>query len=493
MPTSPFVPSFRMAIASLLLALVCTGTSANDAHIEPLRKMIDAEFAGEWRGGAVLVTRHDAVLLRRAYGMADHELDVPMQPDHLLGIGSITKQMTAVAILKLVEQGRLALDDDVRKYVPDMQTHGRTITIEQVLAHTSGLANFVDRPDFESLARLDHTPAQILALSRDMPLEFEPGTGYAYSDSGYILLGAIIERVTGRPYGEYMENALFRPLGMRNTWYGDDARILPRRARGYTFREDRLANAEAISMTIPHAAGAVFSTVDDLIRWERALRSGEAVDIALLRKAWQPRRLPDGTITGYGLGWKLCDVAGHPTIEQGGFINGFTASLMRLPDAGVTIAVLVNNDADRPDAGAVARRAARLLLTGSASPPVHALSATESARLAGQYRIDADNVRRIFERDGRLYSQRNDDPPRPLYPLSPQVLAWDDQDGAYALVFDLAPDGRSPASAVKATLRCSRPGETAVRSGVSRMPRFSIQPLAEAQDRRGHHHHGEGQ
>ena len=444
--------------------LACADASAGDARIERLRSMVDAEFAGEGRGGAVLVTRHDAVLLRHAYGMADHELGVPMRADHLFGIGSITKQMTAVAILKLVEQGRLALDDDVRKYVPDMHTHGRAITVEQVLAHTSGLANFVDQPDFASLARLDHTPAQILALSRDMPLEFEPGTGYAYSDSGYILLGGIIERVTGRPYGEHMERALFRPLGMRDTWYGDDARILPRRARGYTFREDRLANAEAISMTIPHAAGAVFSTVDDLVRWERALRSGEAVDMALLRRAWQPHRLPDGTATGYGLGWKLCDVAGHPTIEQGGFVNGFTASLMRLPDAGLTIAVLVNNDADRPDAGAVARRAARLLLTGSASPPAHALSPAESARLVGRYRIDDGNVRRIFEQDGRLHSQRNDDPPRPLHPLSPQVFAWDDRDGAYALVFDLAPDGRSPATSVSATLRCSRPGETAVRS-----------------------------
>lgn len=260
-----------------------------------------------------------------------------------------------------------------------------------------------------------------------------------------------------------MERALFRPLGMHDTWYGDDARIIPRRARGYTFRQEHLANAEAISMTIPHAAGAVFSSVDDLVRWERALRTGEVLDLALLRNAWQPYRLPDGRSTGYGLCWKLCEVAGHSSIEQGGFLNGFTASLMHLPDAGLTIVVLVNNDADRPDAGMVARRAARLLLTGSASPPLHALSPDERARLVGLYRIDADNVRRIFDQDGRLYSQRNDDPPRPLYPLSPHVLAWDDRDGAYALVFDLAADGRAPATAVNATLRCSRPGEAATR------------------------------
>lgn len=415
---------------------------ADDGAEAALAATVAPAFDRYPSGGVVLVARRGRVLLRRSYGLADVELGVPMHPDHVLGTGSITKQFTAIAVLQLVAEGRLSLTEDVRRYLPEFPTHGRSITIEQLLTHTSGLANVVDREDFDQLARRDHTPAELLALTRDMPLHFEPGQGFRYSDSGYFVLGAVIERISGSKYGDYLEQRLFRPLGMTDTWYGDDERVIPRRAQGYSVREGALVRASYLSMTVPYAAGAVFSTVDDLLRWDTALRAGEVVPRALLERAWAPVTLPDGTSTGYGFGWKLCTLAGFATIEHGGFINGFLASLLHLPEADTTVIVLTNNDADAPDAGWLARRLARRLLTGSTELSPYTLTDAERAALVGRYEIRAGDVRTIFAREETLHSQRNDGPARPLMALSPTELSPASADGALVMKFELGVDGR---------------------------------------------------
>lgn len=409
----------------------------------------------------MLVAMDEGPVFRRAYGMADAELDVPMRSDHVLATGSITKQFTAVAILQLVSQGLVALDDDVRAHTPHIETHGRAVTIEQLLTHTSGLPNIVDREDFDELARQDFSLGELLALTKDMPPLFEPGEGFHYSDSGYFALAAVIEGASGLGYAEYMEARLFRPLGMADTWCADRTRIIPRRATGYSVVDGLLVHPAPISMTVPHAAGGVFSTVDDLLRWDRALREGAVVPRELLDRAWSARTLPGGARSGYGFGWKICTLAGRATIEHGGYLNGYLAQMLRLPDDGVTIIVLANNDADMPDPGSLARRIARLLLTDSAEPQYHALTSGERAVLAGTYEISpGGDVREILDIDGVLHVRRGGGQARPLTALSPTELTRPDGDESLVFAFELGPDGI--ATAIRVHRRCE-PIDVAVR------------------------------
>jgi len=429
----------------MLLVVLVFATACGPAERDDLAVRLDAVvaplFAPHRSGGVVLVAMDDNVVFRRAYGMADVELEVAMQPDHVLGTGSITKQFTAAAVLKLVAQGRIALDDDVRTFLPDFNTHGHRITIDQLLSHTSGLPDFIDREDFEALSRTDHSVSEILALTRDVPLHFEPGQGFRYSNSGYILLGAVIEHVSGRSYAEYLEEQLFRPLGMHDTWYGDDTRIIPRRARGYALRNGRLVRAEYLSMTLPHAAGAVFSTVDDMVTWDVALRSGTVMPLDLLEAAWSPRILPDGTPSGYGYGWKLCAFAGRPIVFHGGFVNGYLANATRLPDDGILVVALVNNDSDAPDPSLIARRIIRYLVTGSTDIQPYNLSETERAALVGRYAIGPDDMLQIMERDSVLYRRRNAGDAQPLVALGPTQLTPAEEDVGWTLEFILGADG----------------------------------------------------
>jgi len=465
-------PVRRSALVAALvfasLTAACGGPEAGGAGDQPdarlrsrLQALVEPEFRPDGPGGVVLVARDGEPLLRRAYGMADLELGVPMEPEHVLEIASITKQLTAVAILQLVEQGRLTLEDDVREHVPGFDTRGRTITVEQVLTHTAGLPNLVDRPDFEGLARRDHTVEELLALTAGQPLHFEPGTGFRYSDTGYILLGAIIERLSGLSYGEYVEREIFRPFGMERSVYADDRRIIPGRARGYVIEDGEVSNAPYLSMTVPHAAGGLASTVDDLLRWHLALRAGSVLSPELLERAWTPRTLPDGTVSGYGFGWQICTLAGHRTVEHGGFIPGFQAAALQLPDDGLDVIVLVNNGSDDPEPGSLARRLGRLVLTDAPGVVTHPLTAEERAALVGTYRIGPGDQREVFERGGTLFSRRGDRPARPLAPLSSTELALADdgwleegilRDDAFVFRFELGPDGR--ATRARTFLRC---------------------------------------
>jgi CubicO group peptidase (beta-lactamase class C family) len=431
-----------------------------EAHVAPL-------FSSGGPGGVVLVALGGRPLFRRAYGMADVELGVPMRPDHVLRIGSVTKQFTAVAILQLAARGLVALDADVRDYVPELDTRGRRITVEQVLTHTAGLANILDLESFDQLARQDYEVRELLALARDLPLRFEPGAGFRYSDTGYILLGAIVERVAGEPFGDYVESKVFRPLGMMDSWYADDRRLIPRRASGYTVRDGAVVRAPLLSMTVPHAAGALASTVDDLLKWQLALRAGTAAPPELLARAWQPRTLPDGIVSGYGFGFQLCSLAGRRTVEHGGFVNGFLASVLALPDDGIDVIVLANNDADAPDAGALARQLARLVVTGSAFERTAALTGPQRQALAGVYQVPGGEARTVAVEGKGLVLRRRTEPPQKLLALSPTELTAEAQESGVLLHFDLGPDGR--ATRMRRSLRCE-PLDVALRDGPSHEP-----------------------
>ena len=338
-------------------------------------------------------------ILRKGYGLADVELGVPIAPDMVFRIGSTTKQFTAACILKLVEQGRVKLTDAVSAYLPDYPEAGRRATVEQLLTHTSGIHSYTEMPSWNAREREDWSSQQLIAFFEKEPLDFEPGTKWHYDNSGYVLLGAILERVTGRRYEDLVSEWIFRPLGMNDTRYGSDAPIIPRRASGYQKTPSGVENAPYLSMTQPFAAGALVSTVDDLARWQAALDSGKVLSPESLRRWWTPGILPDGTPTRYGYGWGIWTYRGHPVVEHGGSINGFTTANMRLPDDRLYLAVL-SNCGGCADVRALALSAASILI-GEPMKDRAAVAVTPSRldACSGTYR-DADGDDWIVRRAG---------------------------------------------------------------------------------------------
>lgn len=394
----PLLPRLLVVVFAL-----CLGPArAAETDTATLAAQIDAQltksFPPDAPGAAVLVVSRGEILLRKGYGAANLELGVPVKPEHVFRLGSITKQFTAVAILQLAAAGKLKLDDDIKTYVPDVETFGKTITLTHLLQHTSGLPSFTDQPAWRAAPRKDMTLADELAFIKDRPAKFAPGTGWEYCNTGYRLLGAVVEKVSGQSYAAYVEEHIFRPAGMTQSLYDDSRRIIPQRVPGYSAgpRGTEL-NAEFVSMTQPHAAGALLSTVDDLWKWEQALAAGKLVSPDLLKQAYTAAQLADGRAAGYGFGWSIGTVAGHPAVSHGGGIQGFSTFVLRVADAGLFIAVLCNADNPKASPSGTASRIARQILGKPASA---AVSLDQLKPFLGVYRLSpAEKLAFVVQND----------------------------------------------------------------------------------------------
>ncbi|MCC5981656.1 MAG: beta-lactamase family protein [Oceanicaulis sp.] len=316
---------------------------------------------GEAPGLAIAIARAGAPVLVRGYGYANLEHGVPVGEDTVFRIGSVTKQFTAAAILLLAEEGRLSLDDTVETYFPDFP-RAEDITIRQLLQHTAGVSNYTSRDGFMAdTAPLHHDRERMLAYiaAADPLYDFEPGTGWSYSNSGYILLDYIAEDAAGQPLADFLRERIFNPLGLNDTRMDDAAEILARRAQGYDSAEDTpsgFTNTAHLSLSVAAGAGAMRSTARDLALWMQALLDGEVVSPASLALMLEPARLKDGSLASsalenppaalagmnYGLGIMTGERDGRRFIGHGGSINGFNASLIHYPDEATTIVLLVN-------------------------------------------------------------------------------------------------------------------------------------------------------
>ena len=314
-----------------------------------LDKLLSEQYKAPEPGCAAIVAQKGKIVYMKAFGMANLELNVPMKPDMVFRIGSMTKQFTAISILLLMELGKLDLQDEITKFIPDYPTQGYRITVENLLTHTSGIKSYTSDPEFTSYMKLDKKPLEVINLFRDKPLEFVPGTQWSYSNSGYFLLGYIIEKVSGKTYAQYLDENFFKPLGMTNSFFGSDSRVIMNRASGYQKGDSGFVNAPVISMTIPYSAGSILSTVEDLYKWNQALHSYSVVRKETLDKAFTEFHLANGKGTGYGYGWFLRELQGSPTIEHGGGINGFLTNGVYLPREDVFVAVLTNSTTNPPD------------------------------------------------------------------------------------------------------------------------------------------------
>ena len=292
--------------------------------------------------GDVLVAEGDHIVLESAYGYADLDWSIPNTIDTKFRIGSLTKQFTAAGILLLQERGKLSVNDPVSKYVSDLPNAWSTVTIKNLLTHSSGIPNFTGVPGFRAYELQSHTPEESVSLVRDKPLEFEPGTKFYYSNTNYVLLGEVIEHVSGMPYATFLRQNIFIPAGMNDTGVDVDSAIIPKRAQGYESTPDGFKRTEAISMSVPFSAGFLYSTVGDLLKWERCLSAGKIITAASLCS------MTTAGLGEYGMGLFIRTVDGHQLITHDGTIQGFESSLNYYPERQLTIVVLGNVRTDAP-------------------------------------------------------------------------------------------------------------------------------------------------
>ncbi|GGK16001.1 serine hydrolase domain-containing protein [Luteimonas terricola] len=364
-------------------------------------------YPAEAPGGAVLVMRGDEVLYRGARGKADLATGVPLDPCDRFRIASVTKQFSAAGLLTLVDAGKVSLDDPLSKYLPTYPG-GERITIEQLLNHTSGVKDYTSIPGtFDGPIRRHVTTAQLVDYFKNEAPDFAPGEGWMYNNSGYVLVGAVIEAASGQPWHRYLDQAFFKPLGMNDTGYGADPAVIERQVKGYIMYGGAPAPPPQLSMTQPHAAGALVSTVDDLARWNRGLHEGHVLKPATYARMITPVGQAEPNDYGYGI-W-TSTVRGAPALQHDGGIPGFTSYLVYVPGADVTVAVLQNSE--RPPSAhspsTVARRLAAAAL-GDPYPPVKPVVVDVAVlkQYEGVYRVDQDATRTLRVVGGTLTAQR---------------------------------------------------------------------------------------
>lgn len=383
--------------------------------------------------GAVLVAEKDKVLIQQGYGSADLEWKVPNTATTKFRIGSITKQFTAASILLLQERGKLKIEEPVKTYLPDAPATWDKITVYNLLTHTSGIPNFTGLPEFPAVMRQEKTPDEVIALFHDKPLDFEPGTKFTYSNSNYILLGRIIEKLSGASYADFVQKNIFTPVGMQDSGLDSNTAILPQRAQGYESRPNGLERAAYISMTVPYAAGAFYSTVGDLLKWERALFGGKVLSPASLHTMTTPFK------DEYGTGLFIKGEKDHNVITHGGSINGFEASLNFYPDRQLTVIVLGNIGNDVPDtiAGQLGKVLYGEKVVVSSDRKVVPVAPAVLAEYVGTYKSPAFGLTISVEGD-HLMSTTPGGKKVPLYPESQTKFFLKELDAQVEFVRDPA-------------------------------------------------------
>jgi CubicO group peptidase (beta-lactamase class C family) len=293
--------------------------------------------------GTVLVARGDEILLDKGYGFANLELDVPDTPPTKFRLGSVTKQFTSAAIMLLQERGKINVNDLVKKYMPDAPAAWDKITIFNILTHTSGIPNYTNFPEYPALQAIPTTPQKLVARFIDKPLDFQPGEKYSYSNSGYIVLGYLVEKLSGETYEKFLQENIFAPLGMNDSGYDSNTALIPHRAEGYAPNPaGGILNADYTDMTVPFSAGALYSTTEDMLRWEKGLYGGKLLKPESLVMMTTPFK------NNYAFGLEVRTVNGHKVINHSGGIQGFNTMVSYYPDDKLEVIVLSNINGAAP-------------------------------------------------------------------------------------------------------------------------------------------------
>ena len=314
---------------------------------DKIDQLLSEKYGSETPGGVFLVAKKGEILYEKAFGLANLELDVQMNPKNVFEIGSMTKQFTAISILMLVESGILHLDDEITKFIPDYPTHGNKVTIHHLLTHTSGIKNFTSMKTLNDIAEQDLTPIALIEFFKNEPMDFLPGEKFQYNNSGYVILGYIVEQISGKSYGDFVQEYIFDKLEMKASLYANHHQIIKERAYGYQQKETYVQKRH-ISYSLPYASGSLMSTVGDLLKWQQALKQNTLIKPETTAKAFTNYSLNNGEPINYGYGWHIVSNNDIKSYEHGGSIFGFKSMAVYLPDFDVYVVGLTNCDCNSP-------------------------------------------------------------------------------------------------------------------------------------------------
>lgn len=347
---------FNCSMGLLIVAFAAISTYAQNSFAGRVDRYLHDEMRKEHIPGLSLAVIKDGrKILAKGYGLANVELQVPVKAETIFQSGSMGKQFTAMAVMMLVEEGRIQLQDKINKFFPDSPPSWNEITIRHLLTHTAGTTDYPDDFDF----RRDYTEDELLKRAMAIPLAFAPGEKWSYSNLGYVVLGILIRKVTGKFYGDFLQQRIFRPLGMSRTRVISEVDIVPNRAAGYAFVNGELKNQSWVSPSLNTTAdGALYFTVLDLAQWDAALYTEKLVRKSTLAEIWTPVKLNNGKTHPYGFGWAINQNAGHRIVEHGGAWQGFKSYIARYIDDRLTVVVLANLAQANP--GRIAHRVAEL-------------------------------------------------------------------------------------------------------------------------------------
>jgi CubicO group peptidase (beta-lactamase class C family) len=293
-------------------------------------------------GCVVMVVKNDKVVYKKAFGTANRELNIQMQSNMVFRIGSMTKQYTAIAVLQLVEQGKIHLQDSIQEYINDFPSKGYTITIENLLTNTSGIKDYLSEISNPSKQKESYTPKDGVDYIKDEPLNFKPGSNYRYSNSNYYLLGYIIETVTGKTFENYLKENVLDKADLKNTFYIHQEKDITDMPQGYSKFGGKIEKAILQEVTTLYSAGALISNTDDIYKWHQALYNQQLVKKETLEKATTPFKFENGTFSQYAYGWFIKNIDGSKTIEHNGSTDGFQTHEIYLPNENVYIVALYN-------------------------------------------------------------------------------------------------------------------------------------------------------
>lgn len=382
---------------------ICSLAAQSASTAPPMRDQVASVFTRynntDSPGCAVGVSRNDRIVIEDAYGMADLEHRIALSADSIIEAGSVSKQFTAAALLLLAGEGKISLDDPVRKYIPELPDYGAPLTIRHMMHHTSGLRDWGSLADIAGWPRTTraYTHEHVVEIvSRQRSLNYPPGQHYSYSNTGYNLAAILVSRVAGKPFAEYTRDAIFLPLGMKDTsWRDDYRRIVPRRATAY------FDGARPLRTLMPfenvHGNGGLLTTVGDLLRWNANFASRQVGGAALVESQQTKGKLNDGTTLFYGAGLMLGEFSGEPEISHSGATAGYRAWLARYPRTRLSVAVLCNAaSADAPGMG----RSVAALFLGKSEAGQPGAAAADPAPWAGRYRSSRDSTTIVLEVSG---------------------------------------------------------------------------------------------
>lgn len=390
-----------------------------------LDQYMQAQMNVKGFSGVVLVAKGNRVLLKKGYGLANREWNIPNTVETKFRIGSLTKQFTATAILQLVEEKKLSLDDKLSKFFPRFPK-GDSVTIHMLLNHTSGIASYTNTKEFARLARLSWPRDSIVDYIMQRPYDFSPGTKWQYNNSGYFLLGCIIEQLSGQPYSSYIATRIFDPLHMNHSGVDRPDSILPFRASGYNFFSGKESNADFTAMQWPFSAGAVYSTVEDLYAWDRSLYTHSILSETLKQKMFTPEK------NNYGYALFIDSLEGHPRMWHSGSIAGFQSFFSRFVKDDVCVIVLSNNFITLSNMLSIVSVVADGLSSIALDLPVEIPYVHKEVKIdpslldkfVGKY--NAFLTLEVIRKDGKLYRHRDGSPDIELKPESPTKFFYAD-------------------------------------------------------------------